>query len=101
MAVGKWEGWVCLSTFPLLVAAAGMWESRSDFQRLGARRETCFWFSSASTVRHFRRRLHAVLFCRKSANNFCLAACMACAASVSLCASATACNRSIVIPGFR
>src|SRR5215212_7040288 len=43
--------------FSTVVAAVGMWESRSDFQGRWAPRETWCWFSWASTARHFHSRL--------------------------------------------
>ena len=44
--IGCWEGIV-------VVGAVGMWESRSDFQGRWETRETCLWFSSFPTARHF------------------------------------------------
>ena len=57
-----------------------MWESRSDFQGRWKTRETWFWFSSFSTVRHFHNPLpavqHGVLAGVKLANSLCLACCI-------------------------
>src|ERR1700730_7066547 len=76
--------------FPLFRAPPGLWECGNrvvgDFQGLWTRRKTCFWFSSASTVRHFHSpTLHAGRFwaASKLANNRRLAACIRRAASVS------------------
>ena len=71
--------------FPLLVVAVGMWESRRAIPKGGGKRwETCFWFSSLSTDRHFHGLFQALRFCWNPANNFCFARCIFLAASVSL-----------------
>ena len=88
----------------LIIGAVGMWESRSDFQGRWERRETWFWFSSFSTARHFHGapRFHALWrFWRKLRNNFRLATCMRCAASVSLCAFAIWSRAGMLTVGFR
>ena len=101
-AVGKWEG--PLLGFPLFHSSSRRWEWGNrrfcDFQGLWARRETCFWFSSASMARHFHRRFHAVLFCRISVNNFRLASCIRMATVVSLSAPARFSKSACVVPGF-
>ena len=60
-----------------------MWESRRAISKGGGKRwETCFWFSSLSTARHFHGRAvvfgdHAVRLAGwKSRNNFRLASCI-------------------------
>ena len=102
--VGKWETCFWFSTFPRPVAAVGMWESRSDFQGLWARRKTCLWFSSASTDRHFHGPpVHAVHLRSgsKLANKRRLACCILCAASRSLCARACCSRACSVTPAFK
>ena len=57
VAVGKWESCVWISTFPWRSwpGLRVMWKSRQRFPRARGRRwETCFWFSSPSSARHFR-----------------------------------------------
>ena len=82
-----------------------MWESRSDFQGRWKTRETWFWFSSFSTVRHFHNPLpavqHGVLAGVKLANSLCLACCIRRAAAVSLSAWAMRPRASSVCPGLR
>jgi len=76
----------------LLAISKGSW----------VRRETCLWFSSASTARHFHRPFpHAVRFLRKLSKSFCLAFCIASAAAVSVCRRALCSSCGTVTPCLR
>src|SRR5258707_1836985 len=84
--VGKWETCFWFSTFPRVVEAVGMWESRSDFQGLWETTENLglvFLVFYAPVISMVSSVLYALrLWCRR-ADNFGFDFCVSLSARVS------------------
>jgi len=104
--VGKWEScfWISSSPWPSRAGVAGMWKIATAISKgCGQRGETCAWFSSLSTARHFHGLFvfQAIFLCQMLSKSFRFAACIVIAAWVSPCAPAIRSSISGVTSSFR